>query len=294
MSVLHLSRPTEEECAFSEQDLAYLPDDFPPCVIRDGRIARADGLPLKWEDYLLLEEDFPATLTKTGELQMAPPPTDTHEKSTGALYTLLTHYQHCHAGGELLTNRLLNIAGYVPAAPDLVFFRHPKPEWQGKPYTEQIPDLTVEILSPSNKGEDWENKLVLYRDKCPEVWLFQLDGSAEIWRGNPPKISSIQPIELFSSRLFPGLAIDPAWVKNYPDEMELIRRFTPKIRILPDPDDRELTQKVQHLAARIAQHFELAGRQDLVLSSEEFLSQLRQSAEADQGESPSQSHGLKP
>ena len=74
MSVLHLSRPTEEERAFSEQDLAYLPESFPRCVIRDGKIVRADGLPLKWEEYLLLEEDFPATLTERGELQMARPP----------------------------------------------------------------------------------------------------------------------------------------------------------------------------------------------------------------------------
>jgi len=284
----------EAGLAFTEDDLAYLPDDFPPCLIRDGRIARADGLPLKWEDYLLLEEDFPATLTKTGELQMAPPPTGTHENANGALYRLLSHYLSCHPGGEVLMNRALHIADYSPAAPDLVFFRHPKPGSRDKPYTDQIPDLTVEVLSPSNKGEDWEDKLVLYRDKCPEVWLFHLDGSAEIWRGNPPKINSIQPEQLFSGPLFPGLAVDPAWIRNYPEEIELVRRFTPKIRVLPDPYDRELTLKVQHLAARITRHFEQAGQQDLVPSTGEFLSQLRQSAEDEPGDLPSQSRGLKP
>jgi hypothetical protein len=75
------------------------------------------------------------------------------------------------------------------------------------------------------------------------------------------------------------LAIDPAWIRDYPDEIELVRRFTPEIRVLPDPYDPELTRKAQQLAAQIAQHFELVGRQGLVASTSEFLSQLQQSAE---------------
>jgi Uma2 family endonuclease len=265
MSLLHPSRTNEalaeEELVFTREDLAELPESFPRCVIRDGKIARADGLPLEWEQYELLEEDFPAVLTETGELQMAPPPTDIHEKGNGRIYTLLGHYLRCHPGGEVLMNRALRIVGYQPAVPDLVFFRHPNPESEGKSYTDQIPDLTVEILSPSNKGKEWEDKLALYRDRCPEVWLFQLDGSAEIWGANGLKINVVQPGDLFSSPLFPGLAIDPAWIRDYPDEMELVRRFTPKIRVLSDPDDPELTRKAQQLAVRIAQHFERSGRQ---------------------------------
>ena len=251
-SLLHVFR--EEELAFTEKDLASLPDSFPRCVIRAGKIARADGLPLTWEDYQLLEEDFPAVLTKKGELQMAPAPTDTHEKSNNSLVRLLSHYLSCHPGGEVITNRELHIAGYHPAVPDLVFFRHPKPESRGKAYTDQIPDLTVEIVSPSNKGEEWEDKLTLYRERCPEVWLFQLDGSVAIWRLPEPN-RSCKPGELFSSPLFPGLAIDPAWIKNYPEEIMLIRKFSPQIRVLDDPDDAQLTNRARKLAARIAEHF---------------------------------------
>jgi Uma2 family endonuclease len=244
----------EERLAFTEEDLAYLPDSFPRCVIRAGRIARADGLPLKWEDYQLLEEDFPAVLTKTGELEMAPAPTDTHEKSNNSLVRLLGHYLSCHPGGEVITNRELHIAGYHPAVPDVVFFRHPKPESRGKSYTDQIPDLTVEILSPSNKGEDWEDKLTLYRQRCPEVWLFQLDGSVEIWRLSATSMSC-KPGELFSSTLFPGLSLDPAWMKSYPEEIKLIEQFKPEILVLRSRRDPNLTKKAQALADRIAQHF---------------------------------------
>ncbi|MBV8532414.1 MAG: hypothetical protein JO207_01290 [Verrucomicrobia bacterium] len=104
----------------------------------------------------------------------------------------------------------------------------------------------------------------------------------------------ISPGELFSSPLFPGSAIDPAWIRDYPDEIELVRRFTPGNRVLPDPYDPELTRKAQQLGAQIAQHFGLVGRQGLVASTSEFLSQLQQPAEDEPGDLPSQSRGFKP
>ena len=255
--LLNVSR--EEQLAFTEKDLTYLPDSFPRCVIREGRIARADGRPLTWEDYNLLEEDFPAMLTKTGELEMAPAPTDTHEKSSNSLVRLLSHYLSCHPGGEVVTNRELHIAGHRPAVPDVVFFSHPKAEARGKSYTDQIPDLIVEILSPSNKGEEWEDKLTLYRQRCPEMWLFQLDGIVEIGRLAEAN-RSCKPGELFSSPLFPGLAIDPAWIKSYPEEVSRIEQFNPEIVVAPSVLSPKLTKKAQALADRIARHFEQANR----------------------------------
>jgi hypothetical protein len=73
MSISH-----EEELGLTKADLADLPDSFPPCLIRDDRIARADGLPLEWEQYDLLDENFPATSTESGELEMSPRPVTAH------------------------------------------------------------------------------------------------------------------------------------------------------------------------------------------------------------------------
>ena len=67
--------------------------------------------------------------------------------------------------------------------------------------------------------------------------------------------ATCKPGELFSIPLFPGLAIDPAWIKNYPGEIDLVREFVPKVRVLADPYAPVLTRKAQGLAARIAQHF---------------------------------------
>ena len=92
-------------------------------------------------------------------------------------------------------------------------------------------------------------------------------------------IITVQPSEFFSSSLFPGLAIDPAWIRKYPEEeFSLIRKFIPRIRVLDDPEDPELTKRARQLAARITHHFErLKEEQSEVLSTEEFLGRLRAS-----------------
>jgi hypothetical protein len=70
-----------------------------------------------------------------------------------------------------------------------------------------------------------------------------------------PLLEFNQPGELFSSPLFPGLAIDPAWIVDYPDEINLIRKFSPQIRVLRDPDEPQLTKRARKMTARIAEHF---------------------------------------
>jgi hypothetical protein len=63
-----------------------------------------------------------------------------------------------------------------------------------------------------------------------------------------------KPGELFSIPLFPGLAIDPAWLVDYPNEIKRIDQFSPEIIVSPSVVNPDLTQKAYDLAARIAQH----------------------------------------
>lgn len=255
MTVLELSQATHEKLAFTEQDLAYLPEGFPLSIIRDGRIARADGLPLGLNEYDLLGEDFPAILTETGELAMSPRPGPDHEDAREHLVQMLNHYLRCHPGGKVSSGTELRIPQRDrPLAPDIMFFSKPA-QWP-KSHINQLPDLAIEIISPSNTDPQWEEKLNFYqRGFIGEVWFYQLDGSIEIWKGPPRSNASVQPGELFSSPLFPGLAIDPAWMRTYQDEISLVDQFSPQIRILPNPYKPQLTKRAHVLAARIAQHF---------------------------------------
>ena len=243
--LLHVS----PKVGFTRRDLADLPDVFPPCVIRNGKIARADGLPLEWEQYDQLGEGFPATLTEEGELQMSPRPTPAHEKKAKNLFKILDHYLSCQPGGETHLGPELRIRPYRRTlVPDVMYFRDPKPEWdKSATYIDQIPDLAVEIVSPSNLGKKWEDNLAFYHQLAfPEVWLVHLDGSVEIWRAAEPKMNAAcKPGELFDSPLFPGLAMDPAWLMDYPNEINLIRKFSPGIRVLRDPDEPATNKESQ-------------------------------------------------
>jgi Uma2 family endonuclease len=248
----------EDEPAFTQEDLAHLPHSYPRCVIREGKIARADGIPLEWEQYDLLGEGFPATLTEDGELQMSPRPRPAHETKAKNLMKLLDHYLFCHPGGETYLGPELRIHPYRRTlVPDLMFFRNPNSEWEeSATYIDQIPELAVEIVSPSNMGRKWEDNLAFYgQADFPEVWVIQLDGSVQIWHAEPKMSASFKPGELFSSPLFPGLAIDPGWIKNYPEEIRLIVQLNPHVVVSPNIINPTLTKQAHTLAARIAEHF---------------------------------------
>jgi Putative restriction endonuclease len=139
-----------------------------------------------------------------------------------------------------------------------MYFRDPNPEWEkSATYIDQIPDLAVEIVSPSNLGKKWEDHLTFYRQLAfPEFWLVHLDGSIEIWRSAEPKTNAVcKAGGLFFSPLFPGLAIDPAWLLDYPNEIKRIDQFSPEVIVSPSVVNPNLTRKAEVLAGRIAQHF---------------------------------------
>jgi Putative restriction endonuclease len=139
-----------------------------------------------------------------------------------------------------------------------MYFRDPNPEWEkSATYIDQIPDLAVEIVSPSNLGKKWEDNLTFYRQLAfPEFWLVHLDGSIEIWRSAEPKTNAVcKAGGLFFSPLFPGLAIDPAWLLDYPNEIKRIDQFSPEVIVSPSVVNPNLTRKAEVLAGRIAQHF---------------------------------------
>lgn len=215
---------------------------------------------MEWKQFDLLRDNFPATLTEKGELEISPRPAPALEEKAANLFTLLKHFSTCQRGGEGLLGPELRIRRYRRTlAPDVMFFKNPKPEWKQESVThiDQIPDLAVEIVSPSNKGKKWEDNLAFYHQAgFPEFWLVQLDGAVQIWRASQPNVKpTCRPGELFSSPLFPGQAVDPGWIKNYPEEITLVRKFSPQIRVLRDPDEPQLTKRARKIAARIAEHF---------------------------------------
>jgi len=103
MTATHASR---RRLRFTRQDLADLPSAFPPCVLRNGKIVRADGLPLESDQYDVLDEGFPAIpdgRRRTANVTAASPAHE--EKSSKSIHFAETLFSLSTTGEDLLGPR---------------------------------------------------------------------------------------------------------------------------------------------------------------------------------------------
>jgi Uma2 family endonuclease len=127
-----------------------------------------------YEDWLNFPDDGWKYEIIDGVLQMSPPPSVNHQRSSGGLFARMRLYAEDKNLGEVLEApcgvRLPNQS--VPVEPDIFFVNKERVGIIGNQYIEGAPDLIVEILSPSNASYDRETKFKLYQAAgVPEYWL---------------------------------------------------------------------------------------------------------------------------
>ncbi len=127
-----------------------------------------------YQDWLNFPDDGWKYEIINGVLQMSPPPSVNHQRSSGGLFARMRLYAEDKNLGEVLEApcgvRLPNQP--VPVEPDIFFVNKERIGIIGKQYVEGTPDLVVEILSPSNASYDRETKFKLYQEAgVPEYWL---------------------------------------------------------------------------------------------------------------------------
>lgn len=126
-----------------------------------------------YEDWAQLPSDGTIYEVIDGVLYMSPPPSTSHETVSNNLdYTLMTYARKNK--GRVFTApvgvRLPNQP--VPFQPDLVYVSKSRQHIIGKQYIEGVPDLVVEVLSPSNWPYDRHEKLQVYQEAgIPEYWI---------------------------------------------------------------------------------------------------------------------------
>lgn len=104
-----------------------------------------------------------------GELFVTPPPTFDHETIGARLAQILTPYVGAHRLGLVYRPRAVLRFEGSEVEPDLMV-RHPAPgaDWDRAP----VPILVVEILSPSTRRRDREQKRAFYLDAgVAEYWM---------------------------------------------------------------------------------------------------------------------------
>ena len=127
-----------------------------------------------YEDWLNFPNDGWKYEIIDGVLHMSPPPAIAHQDLSGGLFARMRIYAEDNDLGKVLEApcgvRLPNQS--VPVQPDIFFIKKEHFEIIRTQYVEGVPDLIVEILSPSNASYDRETKFELYQKAgVPEYWL---------------------------------------------------------------------------------------------------------------------------
>jgi len=170
-----------------------------------------------YDDWARLPNDGFRYEVIDGALFMAPPPATAHQLSSGHLFNAM--YNHVNAnklgyvfdapiGVQLPTQP-------VPIQPDIVFISAAHKSIIGKQYIEGVPDLIVEILSPSNWTFDRREKFQLYQQSgVPEYWIVDYHTQTiEVFvleEGEYALISKFGASEKAASRVLSGFEVTVA------------------------------------------------------------------------------------
>jgi Uma2 family endonuclease len=142
---------------------------------RDG--ARSWPVQGEWtyEDYCQLPDDGQRYEVIRGYLYVSPAPSTLHQRTVQRLSRALDRIASDQQLGEVFTAPLdvvLPRGIATPVQPDLMFFRRGNLPPADAPSFQGVPDLVIEVLSPSTRRLDLRVKLAAYRDAgVPEVWL---------------------------------------------------------------------------------------------------------------------------
>ena len=153
-----------------------------------------DGLARRWRDFAVAPESPDRyELNEFGELILSPRPTTGHQAVAFEVGLQITGCLGPRAATEIavLTDRGIRV-------PDVIWM--PSERWaacKGQSPLEVVPDVCVEVLSPSNTREEIEMKVGAYlRGGAHEVYVVGLKGEIEIFGPKGKRDSSALGIVL--------------------------------------------------------------------------------------------------
>jgi len=151
-----------------------------------------------------------------GGVYMVPPPSLGHQYTSGQLHFVLMRHIQAHGLGRLFAapvGLILDETNYVE--PDLIFVASGRESVLTPRGVEGVPDLVVEILSPSTHKRDLGLKTRLYEQfGVPHCWIVDPDAKrlSALTRQAGQYVTAIErgEDETFEPTLFPGLSIEIA------------------------------------------------------------------------------------
>jgi Uma2 family endonuclease len=179
----------------------------------------------------LVDEDTRAELID-GVMVVHSPASPRHDDVAGFLRSLMRFYAAVGRRGKVLgPDSLVHVATCRKFAPDAFFLvqrrvprRLPRKQFEG------TPDLVVEVLSPSNRADDLEDKRPAYREAgVRELWLVDLADHQvilDLRRGKSYTTTSLAegPVR---SEVLEGFWVEAEWLwaEPLPNEMECLQEI---------------------------------------------------------------------
>lgn len=163
------------------------------------------------DDYLLLGEMSTFCELINGELIMSPSPTPYHQIVVGNLYDILKAYSKQQKDFVFFAPMDLYIDRKNVFQPDLIYVTNASKNIISERGIEGIPDIVVEVISPSNVFSDRNRKKKTYQEiQVGEYWIidpanktFEIYHKDQKDKDNP--ILYLVEEGVISSGILPGL-----------------------------------------------------------------------------------------
>jgi Uma2 family endonuclease len=163
----------------------------------------------------LVDEDTKAELID-GVMIVHSPASIEHDDSSGFVRGLMSFFAEARSLGKVLgPDSLIHLAPGRKCAPDVFFIRQGRVPMPLPKEFEGVPELVVEVLSPSNRRYDLRDKRLVYREAgVGEVWFVDTElGQILVDRrraeGYAEEITTAGQVR---SEVLPGFWLNASWL----------------------------------------------------------------------------------
>jgi Uma2 family endonuclease len=163
----------------------------------------------------LVDEDTKAELID-GVMIVHSPASIEHDDSSGFVRGLMSFFAEARSLGKVLgPDSLIHLAPGRKCAPDVFFIRQERVPMPLPKEFEGVPELVVEVLSPSNRRYDLRDKRLIYHEAgVEEIWFIDAEQRRIIMDRHRTEmyVEEIFTVGQVSSEVLPGFWLNASWL----------------------------------------------------------------------------------
>jgi Uma2 family endonuclease len=166
------------------------------------------SIKLTYEDYLAIPDDGRRHEIIDGEYYVSPSPGFKHQDIVAELIRQLRNHVLAHNLGHLLGSPCDVLSEHTIVQPDVLYVSKSRALIVSG-VLRGIPDLVIEVLSPSNRHYDEHVKYKIYESAGVfEYWIVDHDAeSVKVFRRSDTRFVAVPTAEVLTTPLLPGFEL---------------------------------------------------------------------------------------